>query len=243
MERFFIRYAMVVGAVLLNALFPMTCHSSTFGVNPVRIEISATRPNAVMQVENLSSEAVTVQAHAVIWSFQGETDRYTDTDDIMLNPPIFSLQPHQKQFLRLGLRHNNASTVERTYRLILEQVPDAPKPGFVGLNTILRISVPIFAAPSNHVAAQVSWHAEKTASGIKVVGVNDGTAHLQIKHLELRTADAANAHVGRVVTDYLLPGQTREWAFENDQMSQANQIAFKAATDAGEVHEALVPHP
>lgn len=223
-------------------LFPLTCHSSTFGVNPVRIEISATRPNAVVQVENLSTDAVTVQAYAVIWSFRGETDQYTETDEIMLNPPIFSLQPKQKQFLRLGLRHNNASTVERTYRLILEQVPVGPKPGFMGLNTILRISVPIFAAPPNRVAAQVSWHAEKTASGIKLVGVNDGTAHLQIKHFDLKTPDE-QTHVARVVTEYLLPGQTKEWEFESTQMLQANQIAFKAATDAGEVHEALIPHP
>ncbi len=110
-----------------------------------------------MQIENLSDEPVTIQAHVVTWSYQGAHDQYADTDEVMLNPPIFSLDSHQKQFIRLGLRRKNDSTIERTYRLILEQVPQPPKPGFVGLTTILRISVPIFVKPENKVSPRVAW--------------------------------------------------------------------------------------
>lgn len=234
----------VLGAAIVIQLLRLNLLAGTFIVNPVRIDVSAARPNAVMQIENMSSDAVTLQVHVVTWSSQGAVDQYADTDEILLNPPIFSLEPHQKQFLRLGLRHGNSGALERTYRLILEEVPAPPKPGFSGLTTILKISVPIFSSPGTKVAPRVSWHAERTATGVKIVGINSGSAHLQLRHFELRDTAHKDAALSRILTDYLLPGQTKAWDFDDEHLLQSGEIAFRAETDAGEVREELVPqHP
>jgi len=231
---------------LAGAAFPLIMISAhllaaTFGITPVRLDLSAMRPNAVLQIENRSDDPVLLQAHVVTWNFAEGMEQYTNTDDILLNPPIFELGPHQKQFVRLGLRHVNDSAVERTYRLILEQVPEKPKPGFSGLTTILRISVPVFAVPRTKVSPKVSWHAERTGTGIKLVGVNHGSAHIQLTHFELSESESEAAQVTRSMTEYLLPGQSKSWEFDNAVMLQAREIGFKAKTDAGEIHEALTP--
>jgi len=230
----------LAGAMLL-CLLSTRLSGATFGINPVRIDLSAARPNAVIQIDNMSDDRVLLQAHVVTWSFTGATDQYVDTDDVLLNPPIFVLEPHQKQFVRLGLRHVNESDVERTYRLILEQVPEKPKPGFFGLTTILRISVPVFAVPRTKVSPRVSWHAERTGTGIKIIAVNHGTAHIQLRQFELSDGDSQSAGLSKNMTDYLLPGQTKVWEFNDAVIMQAREVGFKAKTDAGDIHEALIP--
>ena len=113
--------ARLAGTIFGLSLISTHLLAATFGINPVRVDLSTIRPSAVIQIENMSDERVLLQAHAVTWSFAGATDQYAVTDDILLNPPIFGLEPHQKQFVRLGLRRVNESAVERTYRLILEK--------------------------------------------------------------------------------------------------------------------------
>jgi fimbrial chaperone protein len=231
----------MAGTIFLLSLLSIPLPAATFGVTPVRIDLSAGRPNAVIQIENMSDERVLLQAHVVTWSFAGTADQYADTDDILLNPPIFALEPHQRQFVRLGIRHVNESAVERTYRLILEQVPEKPKPGFSGLTTILRISVPVFAIPRTKVSPKVSWHAERTGTGIKLVAVNRGSAHIQLTHFELSEPESQTTPLTKTMTEYLLPGQSKVWEFSDGVMMQAREIGFKAKTDAGDIHEALIP--
>ena len=70
------------------------------------------------------------------------------TDDIILNPPVFTVAPGKTRFMRLGLRTANHGTAELTYRLILQEVPKAEGPSDgAAVRTILRISIPIFAVP------------------------------------------------------------------------------------------------
>ena len=55
---------------------------------------------------------MTIQAHIVAWSAKGAEEVLTDNDDILLNPPIFTVAVGHTQFLRLGLRHPQPDTAE-----------------------------------------------------------------------------------------------------------------------------------
>jgi len=43
------------------------------------------------------------------------------------------------------------------------------------------------------------------------------------------------------VLDYLLPGQTREWVFEEQPTRDALKLSLTAVTDAGNFNASLVP--
>src|SRR5690349_11444162 len=88
----------------------------TFTVNPVRIQVSSSRPNAILQIVNREDDPVTLQAHIVAWSFDGQKDVLVDNDEVMLNPPIAVIAGHQVQAIRMGLRKVNDSLEERCYR-------------------------------------------------------------------------------------------------------------------------------
>jgi fimbrial chaperone protein len=156
----------------------------------------------------------------------------------MLNPPIATVGPHQTQFIRLGLRHPLEGTEERTYRLIVEEVPPPPKPDFRGVQTILRISIPIFVVPKTAAVPQVNWQAVRTSdSRLRLIATNQGGAHVQVKALEVSSADSSDNYLKGVPPTYLLPTQKREWLIDDKRTLTAKRIKILAVTDAGVLHE------
>jgi fimbrial chaperone protein len=201
-----------------------TTWCGTFTVNPVRIQVSTARPNAILQITNRDDQPVTLQAHVLRWDLDGQKDVYADSDDVMLNPPIATVGPHQTQFIRLGLRHPLEGTEERTYRLIVEEVPPPPKPDFRGVQTILRISIPIFVVPKTAAVPQVNWQAVRTSdSRLRLIATNQGGAHVQVKALEVSSADSSDNYLKGVIDD--------------KRTLTAKRIKILAVTDAGVLHE------
>jgi fimbrial chaperone protein len=229
-----------VAIVFFVMALPAAGWCGSFTVNPVRIQVSSSRPNAILQINNRDDQSVTLQVHVVTWSLDGQKDVYSDSNDVMLNPPIAVVGPHQTQFIRLGLRHPLEGSEERTYRLIVEEVPPPPKPDFRGIQTLLRISIPIFVVPKSAAAPapQVNWHAERTSdSRVRLVATNRGSAHVQVKALEVSSADSPDSYLKGAPPTYLLPTQQREWLIDDKRTLTARRIKILAVTDAGVLHE------
>lgn len=227
--------------LLLTGLACFTAHAGTFTVNPVRIELSPARPHVVVQISNRSDEVTTIQTQIMAWRTANNEDVYEASDDVLVNPPIFTLGPHEKQFMRLGLRRPNQTAAEIAYRLILDEVPRPQRPGFVGLQTVLRISIPIFAKPNGPAAAQLLWNLKHEATGLRVSVSNHGNAHIQIRRLQVRGADKQDPHLDKALSDYVLPSQAKSWVFETVRFTPSERISLHALTDAGQVHEILDP--
>jgi fimbrial chaperone protein len=235
------RVFLVLGGVigLLSGTYIL---ASSFTVSPTRIPLSEKQRAVTVRLLNTGDEPVTVQAHVVAWTLGENHDVYQDSDDVLLNPPIFNLAPGKPQLMRLGLRHAAAAGSEISYRLIVEEVPFAPKHGEIALRTILRISIPIFVEPKDGARKQVDWKAESIpGAGVKITATNNGNQHVQIKRLDLSREDSAGAPLSKKMLDYLLPGQTREWIFDEEQFRDVPRISLNAATDTGNISVSLVP--
>jgi fimbrial chaperone protein len=225
-------------AALLTALLSPIGLASSFTINPVRVELTPGKLNSVVRISNADDEAVTIQASVLRWTTDGEKDLYSPVDDILLNPPIFSIPAHSTQVLRLGLRAANGAPDEQAYRLILAEVPKPPKPGFYGFRTVVRLSLPIFIKPPA-ATYQLSWEAKRNAEGALIItAVNHGSAHIQIRRINLVSGRSAE-QLSKSLNDYLLPGQKHEWKFDEPQIRGIFQIDLTAITDAEDSHAQL----
>jgi len=227
-----------MAACVLTALATSSGSASSFSVVPVRVELSPEKLNSVVQVNNAGDDSLIMQVSVLSWTTDGDKDLYSPVDDILLNPPIFSVPAHSKQVLRLGLRKSSGTPDEQAYRLIIAEVPKPLPAGFMGLRTIVRISIPIFVKrPAS--TAQLSWEAKRDAEGALVItAVNHGHAHIQIQGMDLVTDQSKEKH-NRTLNDYLLPGQKHEWKFDEPQLRGNLQIDLTAKTDAEEFHAHL----
>jgi fimbrial chaperone protein len=218
--------------------------AGSFDVSPVRIDIARARPSVVVRVTNRGAEPVTVQAQTQAWSYEGEQDVLVDTDDILLNPPVFTLEPGATQFVRVGMRARKPLPMEASYRIVLEELPAEPKPDAIGVLTLLRMSFPLFVAPAGAKAlAQLRWRMTRDdAAGVLLSATNEGNAHIRVSGISLRP-EGGDAIASTNLSAYVLPGQTRAWKIPGPSLATAAQVELLVQSDAGEIHERLVPAP
>ncbi len=222
--------------LLAGAVLPL--RAGNFAVNPVRVELSLRQLHSTLKIANGGDEKVTVQVHAVSWGKGGNDESLEDTNDVIVNPPIFTIAPHQTQLIRLGLREFKASAAEQTYRLIVEEVPPPLKPDFNGLRTLLRISIPVFVAPPQPAHPLLLWQVRSEPDGPILSVQNRGTGHIQLKQISVSRAPGGQPIFTGVRAVYVLPGGQAEWHI-NGVETGSGELLIRAATDHGPVSESL----
>jgi fimbrial chaperone protein len=209
--------------------------AASFNVNPIGFDLSTERSAGVLQIRNTGDEPVRIQVQAVDWSTDGRKEVLTDTDALLLNPPIFMIAPGQMQFLRFGLRHPENSPSEKSYRLLIDEVPPS-EPQRPGLKTLLRVSIPVFISPKIK-QEKISWLFKREAGALLLVAANEGNVHSKINRIRLSNAD--DKEVLQISTPaYVLPGQHKEWSLANGKIS-AGAVQLHIQTDKGEIEEHL----
>lgn len=207
-------------------------------VFPVRIQLSPDEPVQTMTVRNSGGEASRVQMRVYQWSQQAGEDVLSDTREILANPPLFEIVPETEQVARFGLRAQ-AADVERSYRVIVEEVPIEGS-GRVGeVRTLLRLSIPIFVPPATP-AMSIAWHARPGAGGVTLTAVNQGNVHIQFNRISLTRADGS-AIGTRDMSTYVLPGNSADIEIPvTAALATGETIRLQALTDGGEITADIV---
>lgn len=211
---------------------------ATFAVNPIGFNLNVARPSGVLQIKNNGDDPVRIQVSAVDWQTDGHREVLQDTDDLALNPPIFSLAPGKVQFLRFGIRQQTPSDIEKTYRLLIEEVP-TDQLQTSGLQTLLQISIPIFIAPEKP-QEKLSWQLVREKTGLVLTAINDGNVHKKILRIQLDNVDKPDSHEGLLLTTttYVLSGQRKEWPLAGRNIHDG-KVRLHIQTDKGDIEEFL----
>jgi fimbrial chaperone protein len=228
-----------IAASLLVALAAVgTAAASSLGVAPIRIELSPVVTTAVVTVRNQEDSAVTVQAQPSAWSQQDDQDQLTDTHDLLVTPPLFTIPPGGRQVLRIALRRSPDPARELDYRLVLSEIPPAEAPQGTGLRFALRITLPVFVAAPTHTAADVLWRHNWLPDGtLQIEAQNRGTAHIQILNFDVQGADPAAQALHTDAVRYLLPGSIAHWRLHADPgFSRPTHIVLHGRADAADFH-------
>ncbi|GGC59482.1 hypothetical protein GCM10011396_02990 [Undibacterium terreum] len=223
-------------------LFLLACQAvlacaAAFNINPVKFQLNASDAVAVMQISNPTDQPVRLQINVLDWTTDGYKEVLTDTDDLLVNPPIFLLPPNKTQYVRFGLRTSGDRNhnIEKCYRLVVEEVPtEAPTNG---LRTLLRFSLPVFFSPKEK-DEQLIWKLKKQGQNLMLVAANDGNIHAKINAVSL-TEDGTKPLLKVSTPTYVLPGQHKEWPVAPAQNLSA-KYRLEIQTEDGERKEILV---
>lgn len=212
--------------------------AGSYGVNPVKLTLSAQHSTQVMTVRNDGTEAAVMQVELAEWAQQVQgQDVYTPTRDLLATPPIFNLPAGGMQIIRIGLRRAPDPQRESAYRMFLQEVPPPPKPGAVGLQVALRISIPIFIAPSQTIKPALRWKAARIADHtLKIEVSNGGNVHDHLSAYKIYRKGSNTPFLSQQLFSYLLPGEKRAWTLSTDVMpSPGESLRISANTDTGTV--------
>src|SRR5260221_491039 len=127
--------------------------AASLDVSPIRIELSRPVPNALVTLTNTGKDLTRFELRVVSWSQnQAGEMGLQSTQEVFLYPPLMSIKPGEKRNARVGVAPAVFGAVEKTYRLIVEELPNPTRPGAPSqVQVVTRLSIPIFVAPEKPV--------------------------------------------------------------------------------------------
>jgi fimbrial chaperone protein len=223
-------------ALLLVCAHPLQAVASSFIASPVTFNLSPNKPMSILRLTNNGESDLRLQVHAVKWGTDGYNETQVDTDDIILNPPVFMLKSGQQQFMRFGLRSVVPTAKEQSYRLIVDEIPDEISVGkSVGIRTALRISIPVFIDPVQK-DARVTWHLIRKENRYVLVCDNSGNTHLKINGF-IVSDDKGMPVVRNSDPAYIMPEQRKEWPLATN--GTLGRITLRVITPVGQSDDVI----
>lgn len=189
---------------LCGALGIAPARAGSLSVMPVRVDVAAGRRFCSLTLGNTSDQPVTVQVRAFAWSRDESGADILEPDNaFVLNPAIATIAPGASKLVRCSLPpaadSAAVSGIEQPWRLIVDQLPDPNfnVPGTV--QTLLRISIPVFRAVDK---AAPRLAAALSGKGLRLA--NSGTGHAKVLAVTVRGTGGDAVTVDRPF--YLLAG-------------------------------------
>jgi len=129
--------------------------ASSLAVNPVQVRLHPGATSTLLQMRNAGDASARYELSAFAWKESpfGEME-LQPTRDVLFFPPIFALGPGEARNVRVGATVA-FGPVERTYRLIVQELPPPQAaPASSGVNLLSRFVIPVFVSPTAPAASK-----------------------------------------------------------------------------------------
>jgi fimbrial chaperone protein len=217
-------------AACLLALACAGAGAANLQISPVSITLKAGQSAASITLQNQGEAPVYGQVRAYAWSQRDGEDVLVETADLVASPPIIEIAARSAQTIRLILKVAAPSAAERTFRLLIDEVPRGDNPES-GVDIRLRYSVPVFVAAAGEPAPTLAWRVYRQGGDWMLRVANTGTMHAQLGATKLRNAAGTEFDISKGLLGYVLAGQERAWKLP---------VAAEASLDAGATVQSTV---
>ena len=211
--------------------------AGTFQISPTLAEVPADASTATFRLINPMQTPLTVQVEAVRWHQRGNESWFEKADDLIVVPPLVRIAPGKTQLVRIAHRNRDKS-VEMAYRVRFHEVPAPPPAGFVGVQTALKLDVPLFFSPTSS-RGELEWQAERNPDGrLRLTIDNTGTRFARFAEIQLQKGGKAAGHLQGPL--YVLPGNTLELEVPELYVTRGEKYEVVARIGAGRQEVLLV---
>lgn len=221
----------VLLALLLASLSPAPGSAASLSVSPIRLDVIHPGNTARLTLRNNGPRPMNAQVRVFQWSNVNGKDNFAETRNVIVSPPIATLPANGEMHIRL-LRATNAPVQgEESYRVVVDEIPDANRVQNVGITIAIRYALPLFVISPEASKPQVSWSVRMVGGKRMLVATNNGDVHLRIANLTV-----GNLKLGKGLQGYVLGRSTRYF----DLPRNANPSgALSADTDQGRLNASL----
>jgi fimbrial chaperone protein len=215
--------------------------AGAFDVAPLRVNIDNADDIEVVRITNPREFQVTYSVKAFRWMTSSSIADLQPTDDLLVVPPVFSVEAGQQQIIRVAARHWDGEGRERAYRIVIDEVASQVEPD-KSIDFNFSITMPVFVAPET-ARAEPAWSLElDQEEGTKLIVQNLGTAHLAFDDLKLVPNSAAKPIFSIPIGGPIFPGERRSWPLNVALSDLKGPLYLAAGTDRGPI-EAMVKLP
>ncbi|HUD42840.1 MAG TPA: molecular chaperone [Dokdonella sp.] len=197
-------------AVLALGLGP-AASAAGLQVTPIMLEIARKDASAVLWLANTGSDALHAQVRVVEWTQTDHEDRLDTTRDLVASPPLLEVAAGARQLVRI-VRTSEATpdARERSFRLLVDELPGQDRRGQGGVQFLMRYSVPVFiAADDPQPAPRLEWRLRAEPPALEAV--NTGSARAQLSEVAIVDAAGQRTVLSDGLLGYVLAGAQMRW--------------------------------
>ncbi len=201
--------ALVVACVGIGAL---PARAATLQISPVLVDLAPQQSATGIMLRNPGSTPIYGQVRVYAWDQTQDDDILTPTAEIQASPPIIQVPPKGEQLVRLVRSGNDLAPLQKSYRLVIDEIPDPATPRINGVVLRMRYSVPVFVAGATpEPVPELAWHVARADKEWVLRLANTGTRYAQVASLQIVAGpDTPVAKVDGLL-GYALAQRQREW--------------------------------
>ena len=224
---------------ILTALVwvPASAVAGDWQVSPIRIDFNERIKTGAVTVFNGGDTEVRFQIRAYEWTQDSEgKDLFEETDELYFYPRMMTLSAKSQKIIRTGVKQAGGS-LERNYRLFIQEIPGPIKEDSLGVSVAVRFGVPVFVQPGQPLARLDFENSRITNDGIQTRTRNAGNVNVAIEKIVFSGFDSLGSQqfVKEIRGWYLLRGSTRLYAVSVPGIScdTIKKVTLSARTDKG----------
>jgi fimbrial chaperone protein len=184
-----LKYRPALSFPLAAALFAGALHpadATEFSVSPIRVELKPGAMSETITVTNYANAKLRLSMKLVEWTQDAAgNDVYKESSDLVYFPRQMDMEPNAKRLIRLGAKAP-ASTVERTYRLWVEEEPEtAGGDARAQVSFYFKFGVPVFLPPPGAKAQPEVMEPTLAKGKLAIVVKNPGNRHFRLTKLTI----------------------------------------------------------
>lgn len=236
------RRAIAAGLAVI-AMTTGTAQAAGLSVSPVSVQFQSEDVAQGLWLNNSSDRTMRAQVRVFEWAQDRDDDRLTPSTALVVSPPMLNIEPGQRQFVRIVRPPNVRAERELSYRLLIDELPDAAQSQRPGLHFVMRYSVPVFLAPASAPATASSPPQPRLRQGPDglVLSIdNTGARRVQVTDLELRDAQNRVVHRHDGLLGYVLAGHVRDWTLKTvPQAGSAGPLTLAVQFNGQRIQQTL----
>ena len=163
----------------LLILLPGLSCAGQLTVAPIRLTLAPNQANAPFTLTNNASSEGFYQLQLLAWDQVDGQQQLRQQQDLVVTPPVTMIPGNTDQVVRIIRQQPTVSDKEKSYRLIISEIPDTESDSGAQLKVLLRLSVPVFVGDD---AQQPALSAHWAADGIRID--NHGTGHARLSDVQ-----------------------------------------------------------
>ena len=193
-------------AFLSCFLFASIAQAASISVSPIRIDVPAPASSASVNLRNEAALPANIQIRIFKWVLKDGDDFYEETDDVVATPPVATVPPAGSALVRIVRTSNGPVTGEESYRLVVDEIPDANRIRNSGVSMALRYVIPVFFLNGDADQPRLAWSIRTEGGKRMLVATNSGDRSSRISNLRLDKTVLFGGLAG-----YVLGHSTRMW--------------------------------
>jgi fimbrial chaperone protein len=207
-------------------------------VQPVMLELNAPAAAGTLTLRNDENVEVAVQTRVFRWSQVNWIEELETTTDVVASPPAVKLAPHSDYTVRVVRISKQPVRGEESYRIIVDQLPNARPHAQRAINILIRQSIPVFFRAVQVTRASVSWSLAYEGGKVIVSANNSGDERLRIASLRLRDASGATINFGNGLVGYVLGRSSIRFIADKFRpgFGAAGTVSITAESNNGPIH-------